>query len=183
MDRSRARELAAAAVAPLVVADDGLEREWGFIFYPMSPGGGSDLERTPLGAGPVFVHREDGAIHRWGSRMPLEGWIRLHERELAGGGLRGWWRTSVLPWLRGRPRGSDAPRMPASQDEADRIHRCWDRLNGRYFFVAEVELDDGRVLPSVTFDSDTNIAVEVGDVAVGLRFDLVGRPIARLARL
>lgn len=53
------------------------------------------------------------------------------------------------------------PRFPTSQDESDAVWKRWDRLNGRYYYVADVILKNGRIIREVTFDKDTNIAVEI----------------------
>lgn len=188
LTKEEARELVEHEVGrgSLVILDDAtLEREWGWVFFSDTRkfAETGDFQYGLLGLGPTFVNRFDGAVTHWGSGLPACAWIDVHERQLAGGGLRGWWRTKVAPRLAGRPARAPEPRMPASQDEADRVFSAWDRLNGRYFFLATVRLDDGRVLPRVTFDADTNIAVQVGDLDVRYRYDFVGRRVLDLTRL
>ena len=64
-----------------------------------------------------------------------------------------------------RPPRSDTLRFPNSVEEAYLVYDRWDRLNGRYYFRAQVILQTGETL-LVTFDSDTNIAVEVTGLRV-----------------
>jgi hypothetical protein len=52
--------------------------------------------------------------------------------------------------------------MPANLKQAAEAHRWWDARNGRYFLTADVVLEDGTFLRDVTFDTDLQIAVEVG---------------------
>ena len=66
---------------------------------------------------------------------------------------------------------SDTPRFPNSAEEAALVYEQWDRLNGRYYFMADVVLENGERL-LVTFDSDSNIAVQVGGLPVAARFYL-----------
>ena len=65
----------------------------------------------------------------------------------------------------------DTPRFPSSAEEAVIVYERWHRLNGRYYFIADVVLENGEKL-SVTFDSDTNIAVQVGGLPVAARLYL-----------
>jgi hypothetical protein len=44
--------------------------------------------------------------------------------------------------------------------EAERVFRHYDGLNGRYYFKADIVLEDGRLLADVTFDGDSAVAVE-----------------------
>ena len=60
---------------------------------------------------------------------------------------------------------SSSPRFPTSSEEADVVYKRWDRLNGRYYYIADVLLESGEALV-VTFDGDTNIAVEIGGLPV-----------------
>jgi hypothetical protein len=58
---------------------------------------------------------------------------------------------------------SPSPRFPTSESEARKVYRHWDRLNGRYYFVADVALRNGNVLRDVVFDGESNIAVALND--------------------
>jgi len=46
---------------------------------------------------------------------------------------------------------SGVPRLPAHEIEAERVHRRWDSLNGRYYFTADLVLEDGTLLWDVLF--------------------------------
>lgn len=70
----------------------------------------------------------------------------------------------LLP--RPAPRLKGLPRFPGSSAEAAETYARWDRLNGRYYFVADVRLPDGR-RQELTFDSDRNIAVDADDTLFG----------------
>jgi hypothetical protein len=52
--------------------------------------------------------------------------------------------------------------MPANSKQAAEAYRWWDDRNGRYFLVADVVLEDGTFLKDVIFDTDLQVAVEVG---------------------
>lgn len=81
--------------------------------------------------------------------------------------------TKLLSFLQ-HPR-ADEPRMPASMTEAEHAFRRYNGLNGRYYFVADVVLEGGRLLPGVTFDGDSRIAVEYNRRPVHQQPDLIGR--------
>ncbi len=82
------------------------------------------------------------------------------------------WVARLIASLAGPPLPrSVLPRMPVTDEEARRIVNRWDRLNGRYYYVADVRFADGSVARDVVFDADTNIAVSVQP-------QLFARPIA-----
>jgi hypothetical protein len=72
---------------------------------------------------------------------------------------------------------SETPRLPSDALEAGRVFRRRDGLNGRYYFEADVVLDDGTLLREMTFDGDTNIAVLFGGRWDYLPPSLFGRQI------
>jgi hypothetical protein len=63
------------------------------------------------------------------------------------------------------------------------VYRQWDGLNGRYYFVADVFLDDGSVRRDVTFDSDKNVAVEIARRRVWEVRELMGKQVIQLLRV
>jgi hypothetical protein len=73
---------------------------------------------------------------------------------------------------------SAVPRMPVSEDEARRVFARWDRLNGRYDYIADVRFADGAHHRNVVFDADTNIAVEINGGPVFLDPTFFARAIA-----
>jgi hypothetical protein len=72
---------------------------------------------------------------------------------------------------------AESPRLPFDALEAERVFRRWDSLNGRYYFKADVRLDDGTLLQDMMFDGDTNIAVEFNRQWLYLQPQLLGRDI------
>jgi hypothetical protein len=72
---------------------------------------------------------------------------------------------------------AETPRLPSDALKAGRVFRRWDGLNGRYYFEADVVLDDGTLLREMTFDGDTNIAVSFGGRWDYLPPSLFGRQI------
>jgi hypothetical protein len=85
-----------------------------------------------------------------------------------------WFRKLLKPvWPKHYPY-SNAPRMPESQEEAERVYRHWAVRNGRYYFLADVVLDDGILRHDVEFDGDSNIAVRVSQKKVSEQPELIG---------
>lgn len=77
------------------------------------------------------------------------------------------------------PRTRGWPRFPANAGEAYAVRQRWDRLNGRYYFAADVTLSTGETIRDVTFDSDRNVAVYVRGGDVELSPELLGASIVR----
>ena len=42
--------------------------------------------------------------------------------------------------------------MPKTAREAERVYRHWDRLNGRYYFMDDLFLDNQELYRDVVFD-------------------------------
>lgn len=70
--------------------------------------------------------------------------------------------------------------MPKSKEEAERIYKAWDRLNGRYYFGADIEVAGIGLLRSVIFDSDTGVAVEIDGAPVSQYPSFFGKKITRV---
>jgi hypothetical protein len=69
-------------------------------------------------------------------------------------------------------------RFPSDRTEAEEVWQHWDWLNGRYYVVADVIVDEHVLLRDAVFDRDTGIAVEVGNERLYDRADLFGRRIS-----
>jgi hypothetical protein len=79
-------------------------------------------------------------------------------------------------WL---PLRSEHPRFPKCAIEYWAVCAHWDHLNGRYYFVGDVVLSTGQTVREVTFDRDTNVAVEIDDRPMT---EFFGREIANVVR-
>lgn len=67
--------------------------------------------------------------------------------------------------------------MPDTIAEAVRVSRQYESLNGRYYFVANILLEEGRFLEAVTFDGDSRVAVEYGGHPLSQQPDLIAKPV------
>jgi hypothetical protein len=72
---------------------------------------------------------------------------------------------------------STLPRFADNSSEGEQAYRHWDRINGRYFMIADLILDDASLVPEVTFDTDTNVALLVRNRKVWKLQQLKGRRI------
>jgi hypothetical protein len=117
----------------------------------------------------------DGGITSYPSSIPSVVAVDVHERSRLG--FRAYWtRRLRLRFHAGLRMGP--PRMPRDAFEADAVFFDWDRLNGRYFAERSVRMvADGRVLPKVTFDTLTWLAVMDGEMPVRFRASLWGQAI------
>ncbi|MBI2395223.1 MAG: hypothetical protein HYV09_36980 [Deltaproteobacteria bacterium] len=168
--REQARAQVASGLPGEWVLDDEatIERPWGWVFFYVARSG------EPLfGNAPVFVDREGRVLEESGTAMPVEYYIDRLER----GSLLQRLRRALSPLPR-----SPTLRFPTSFKEAQRVFRRWDRLNGRYFVIADVRTA-ARVLPRVTFDAHTNIAVTFEDTPLAHHPQLWSVPIVEVLRV
>jgi hypothetical protein len=70
--------------------------------------------------------------------------------------------------------------MPENQEEAEQVYGHWDARNGRYYFIADIVLDDGILRRGVVFDGDSNIAVEINSNTLPVQPEFFGRLIVAL---
>jgi hypothetical protein len=80
--RSRPQDLAPGDELVLV-DDDTIEREWGWMFFFASrrwrETGDSRWENR--GEGPLIINRHDGSVHLTGTRLPAEHYLTRYETE------------------------------------------------------------------------------------------------------
>ena len=87
----------------------------------------------------------------------------------------GWFRKLLKSVWPKRYPYSSKPRMPESQEEAERVYCHWDARNGRYYFLADVVLDGGVLLRDIEFDADSNIAVRANQEKLSEQPELIDR--------
>lgn len=129
--------------------EETIDASWGWVFQLRNP-------HSVLGLSPVFVNKSDGSVFWPGTAKPAHVYAAEYEARMTP------WNRRIVTAIRRRffsPPYCAEPRMPRNYHEAEWVRKYFDGANGRYYFKADVQFENGSFEPDIMFDSRARIAV------------------------